>query len=132
MNLLCKMGLHDWEVVQAISGREISEGIFDLETTNLLCLSDDPERWRLFHTVHEDKICRRCGCTSEKIEPAIRAILIAGKAEKENRDALQVRRQWMALMGMSQVEIDMHTAKAVDLDLIEELEELAAALRMKK
>ena len=52
--------------------------------------------------------------------------------DAENRDALQVRRQWMALMGMSQVEIDMHTAKAVDLDLIEELEELAAALRMKK
>ena len=86
MNLLCKMGLHDWEVVQAISGREISEGIFDLETTNLLCLSDDPERWRLFHMVHEDKLCRRCGCTSEKIEPAIRAILIAGKAEKEEHD----------------------------------------------
>lgn len=86
MNLLCKMGLHDWEVVQAISGREISEGIFDLETTNLLCLSEDPERWMLFHAVHEDKICRRCGCTSEKIEPAIRAILIAGKAEKEEHD----------------------------------------------
>lgn len=52
--------------------------------------------------------------------------------DAENRDALQVRRQWMALMGMSQEEIDMHTAKAVDLDLIEELEELAAVLRMKK
>jgi hypothetical protein len=86
MKALCRIGLHSWEVVQAISGREISEGLFDLETTNLLCLSDDPDRWRLFHSIHQDRICRFCGCTSEDIEPAIRGILQAGKEEKVEHD----------------------------------------------
>lgn len=52
--------------------------------------------------------------------------------DAENRDALQVRRQWMALIGCCQEEIDQHTTCIVFLDLVDELKQLAAALEMAK
>ncbi len=46
----------------------------------------------------------------------------------ENREALTVRRQWMAVLGMSQEEIDEHCRNLFDLCLADELEELSAAM----
>jgi hypothetical protein len=40
MKALCRIGLHSWEVVQAISGREISEGLFESEIAEIVKLLD--------------------------------------------------------------------------------------------
>jgi len=52
--------------------------------------------------------------------------------EAENREAVEVRRQWLAIIGVDQAEIDDICEPLVDLDLAEELEELSAAIRMSK
>lgn len=52
--------------------------------------------------------------------------------EAENREAVAVRRQWLALIGVDQDEIDDICEPLVDLDLAEELEELSAAIRLRK
>lgn len=52
--------------------------------------------------------------------------------EVENRNAIEVRRQWMAVIGCNQEEIDEACNTAVDLDLVDELEELAAAINLAK
>ena len=50
--------------------------------------------------------------------------------ESENREAMAVRRQWMKLIGCSDKEIADQCDHVVDLDLEEELEQLAAAMRL--
>ncbi len=50
------------------------------------------------------------------------------QVDTENREAIAVRRQWMAILGVSQEEIDHHCSNAVDLSLEEELGELLAAM----
>lgn len=61
--------------------------------------------------------------------PAIPARLKAQwrQTERENAEAIVVRRQWMALLGFSPEEIEAACVKAFDLDLVDELEQLAAA-----
>lgn len=50
--------------------------------------------------------------------------------ESENREAMDVRRQWMTMLGCSEKEISEQCDHAVDLNLEYELEELAAAIRL--
>lgn len=52
--------------------------------------------------------------------------------EAENREAVAVRRQWLAIIGVDQAEIDDICEPLVDLDLAEELEELSAAIWLQK
>lgn len=52
--------------------------------------------------------------------------------EAENREAVAVRRQWLAIIGVDKAEIDDICEPLVDLDLAEELEELSAAIRLQK
>lgn len=52
--------------------------------------------------------------------------------EVENREAVEVRRRWMTVIGCDREEIDEACSTAFDLDLVEELEELAAAIRLSK
>lgn len=50
--------------------------------------------------------------------------------ESENREAMAVRRKWMKMLGCSEKEISEQCDYAVDLNLEDELEELAAAIRI--
>lgn len=52
------------------------------------------------------------------------------QAEVENREAIEVRKQWMRVLGMDEEEIAEDIAKCFDLDLVEEIEQLSAALRL--
>ena len=52
------------------------------------------------------------------------------QAEDENREAIEVRKQWMRLLGCSEEEIAADVAKCFDLELVEEIEQLSAALRL--
>lgn len=52
------------------------------------------------------------------------------QVDRENAQAREVRREWMALLGCDQEEIDAACKSAFDLDLVDELEQLAAAKRM--
>jgi len=52
--------------------------------------------------------------------------------EAENREAVKVRRQWLAMIGVDQSEIDDICDACFDLDLADELEELSAAIRLQK
>lgn len=54
------------------------------------------------------------------------------QADVENREAIEVRKEWMQLMGMSEAEIATSIAKCFDLDLLYELEQLSAALRLNR
>ena len=58
---------------------------------------------------------------------ASRTVAVYGS---ENREAMAVRRQWMKLIGCSDKEIADQCDHVVDLDLEEELEQLAAAMRL--
>jgi hypothetical protein len=50
--------------------------------------------------------------------------------EKENREAMEVRKEWMAVLGHSQRDIEESLRKCFDLNLAEELEQLGAARRL--
>lgn len=52
------------------------------------------------------------------------------QADVENRQAIEVRKQWMRVLGMDEEEIAEDVAKCFDLDLVEEIEQLSAALRL--
>jgi hypothetical protein len=52
------------------------------------------------------------------------------QTEKENREAIDVRKQWMRLSGWSEEEIETACECCFDLSLADELEDLAAAIRM--
>lgn len=58
----------------------------------------------------------KCCCTAERFRPPCKATM----------------RQWLAIIGVDQAEIDDICEPLVDLDLAEELEELSAAIRMSK
>lgn len=49
----------------------------------------------------------------------------------EHREAVAVRREWMTLIGCDVEEIDEACETEFELDLVEELEQLAAAKRLK-
>ena len=46
----------------------------------------------------------------------------------EDREAVEVRREWMLLLGMDPEEVDMHLSRSFDLCLVDELAELSAAI----
>lgn len=50
----------------------------------------------------------------------------------ENREALEVRREWMALLGCDEDEIEAACQGEYELSLDEELRQLAAARRLSK
>lgn len=50
--------------------------------------------------------------------------------DSENREAIEVRKQWMQMLGVSESEISRDIEKAFDLTLAEELEQLAAAITL--
>jgi hypothetical protein len=52
--------------------------------------------------------------------------------DRENREAIEVRKQWMRILGISESEISQDIKKAFDLTLAEELEQLAAAITLSK
>ena len=52
------------------------------------------------------------------------------QTEQENREAIDVRKQWMRLSGWSDEEIETACECCFDLSLADELEDLAAAIRM--
>jgi hypothetical protein len=49
------------------------------------------------------------------------------QVDVEHAEAIQVRREWMAVLGFSENEINVACANAFDLDLKDELDELVAA-----
>ena len=51
-------------------------------------------------------------------------------SEGENREAAEIRRQWMELMGCDSSDIDEQCDNVRDYDLVEELEQLGAAIRL--
>jgi hypothetical protein len=54
------------------------------------------------------------------------------QVDTENREAIEVRRQWMALIGYGEAEINEACDNAFDLSLEDELEQLGAAIRGKR
>ena len=52
------------------------------------------------------------------------------QVEVENREAIRVRRQWMALIGFDDAEIREPCDNAYDLSLEDELEQLGPAIRL--
>lgn len=68
-------------------------------------------------------------CPQEPIKPA-RLHAQWRQAEVENREAVEVRKQWMRLRGVSEPEIADNVAKCFDLDLAEELGQLSYAIEM--
>ena len=52
------------------------------------------------------------------------------QVDKENNEAIAVRKQWMLLSGWSDEEIETACKFCFDLSLADELEDLAAAIRM--
>lgn len=50
------------------------------------------------------------------------------QVDTENREALEVRRQWMRMLGMPEDEISEHCDITFDLSLESELESLAAVV----
>jgi hypothetical protein len=52
-------------------------------------------------------------------------------SEGENRQAIEVRRQWMTIMGCDETEIE-EACVAFDLSLEDELEELVSAISLSK
>lgn len=70
-------------------------------------------------------------CPSEPIKPA-RLHAQWRQAEVENRQAIEVRKQWMRVLGMDEEEIAEDVAKCFDLDLVDELAQLSAALHLQK
>ena len=66
-------------------------------------------------------------------DPPTRARLHAQwrSSEGENRQALEVRRQWMTILGCDEAEIE-EACVAFDLSLVDELEELVSAIRLSK
>ena len=54
------------------------------------------------------------------------------QVDTENREAREVRAQWMRLMGCDEDEISEHVSGAFDLCLTDELEQLAAAMRLSR
>jgi hypothetical protein len=50
--------------------------------------------------------------------------------EAENREACEVRAQWMRLIGCDEAEISESLRSSFDLDLNDELEQLAAAIQL--
>ena len=53
------------------------------------------------------------------------------QVDQENREAIAVRREWMQVLGFSEAEIQIACDNAFDLDLADELADLAAAKMMK-
>lgn len=54
------------------------------------------------------------------------------QVDRENREAIEVRRQWMIMLGHSDSEIQTVCESAFDLSLVEELEQLLAAIALSK
>lgn len=54
------------------------------------------------------------------------------QADVENRQAIDVRKQWMRILGFDEQEISDDVATCFDLDLVDELEQLSAALHLQK
>lgn len=52
--------------------------------------------------------------------------------EAENREAMEIRRQWMTIIGCSDKEIAEQCDHAVDLNLEDELEQLCSAIRLNR
>jgi hypothetical protein len=52
--------------------------------------------------------------------------------DRENREAIEVRKQWMQMLGLSESEISRDIERTFDLTLAEELEQLAAAITLAK
>lgn len=48
----------------------------------------------------------------------------------EHLEAVQVRRQWMEVLGMDPDEIEMHLSRSFDLCLVDELSDLLAAIEL--
>lgn len=46
----------------------------------------------------------------------------------EHQEAIEVRRQWMKVLGLDDEEIEQHLANSFDLSLVDELGELSAAI----
>ena len=53
------------------------------------------------------------------------------QVDRENREAMKVRREWMELLGFNEFEIRVACNAAFDLDLADELAELLAVKMMK-
>lgn len=72
------------------------------------------------------------GIPPQRYAPACQARLRAQwrSTDSENREAKEVRREWMTMLGMSSEEIEYHLSRSFDLDLVEELEQLQAALAL--
>lgn len=68
-------------------------------------------------------------CPQEPIKPA-RLHAQWRQAEVENREAIEVRKQWMRVLGMDEEEISEDVAKCFDLDLAAELGQLSYAIEL--
>lgn len=89
MSLFCKLGLHDFEVVQWITPKEVIENLFTTE--QVLEILPEVSLLTLCHS-YEDCICRCCGKTEESIDEGIREMQVIGeRILEQKRMSLEAR-----------------------------------------